>query len=121
MAGKAELISGEPITLKPLGAVDAADAITVPGPAIEAVTLGRVDPNSRYQPDVDLTAFSGQDLGVSRRHAVLVMLHDTVRVIDLGSMNGTYLNGERLVPNNAYVLRQDDELGLANLTLQVSQ
>lgn len=36
------------------------------------------------------------DPGVSRRHAEIHLLDGQARVIDLGSTNGTYLNGERV-------------------------
>jgi hypothetical protein len=36
------------------------------------------------------------DPGVSRRHAEVHMVDGQVRVVDLGSTNGTYLNGERV-------------------------
>jgi hypothetical protein len=36
------------------------------------------------------------DPGVSRRHAEIHMLDGQARVVDLGSTNGTYLNGERV-------------------------
>jgi pSer/pThr/pTyr-binding forkhead associated (FHA) protein len=47
------------------------------------------------------------DVTVSRRHAELHWINDQVRVNDLGSLNGTYLNGEAV---ESAVLTHGDEL-----------
>jgi len=71
-------------------------------------------------PDVDLTPYNAMDMGVSRRHVKLTRLLETIMVQDLGSVNGTYLNGQKLVPNQQRVLRNNDELRLGRLVLRVS-
>ena len=40
-------------------------------------------------------------------------------MVDLGTPNGTYLNGQRLIPNQARVLRDGDDVRLGHLVLQV--
>jgi pSer/pThr/pTyr-binding forkhead associated (FHA) protein len=70
--------------------------------------------------DVDLTPYNAMDMGVSRRHVKLTRLLETIMVQDLGSVNGTYLNGQKLVPNQQRVLRNNDELRLGRLVLRVS-
>ena len=70
--------------------------------------------------DVDLTPYGAVEMGVSRQHAKLTHQSATVMVQDLGSVNGTYLNGVRLVPHQPRVLRDEDELCLGRLTLRVS-
>jgi pSer/pThr/pTyr-binding forkhead associated (FHA) protein len=47
------------------------------------------------------------DVTVSRRHAELHWINDEVRVNDLGSLNGTYVNGEAI---ESAVLTHGDEL-----------
>lgn len=71
-------------------------------------------------PDVDLTPYNAQDLGVSRRHAKLSRDSETIMVQDLGSINGTFLNGQKLLPYQPRVLRDDDDLVLGRLALAVS-
>ena len=83
----------------------------------EECVLGRTYEDS--VPDLDLGPFSALDRGVSRRHARLTRQSLTVMVQDLGSVNGTFLNGTRLVPFQARVLRNDDELMLGRLALRV--
>ncbi len=71
-------------------------------------------------PDVDLSNYNAKDLGVSRQHVKLTRETATVMVQDLGSKNGTYLNGQKLMPYQPRVLRNEDELRLGRLTLRVS-
>jgi hypothetical protein len=71
-------------------------------------------------PDLDLAPFKAIEHGVSRRHARLTRQSLTVMVQDLGSVNGTFLNGMRLVPFQPRVLRNEDELVLGRLALHVS-
>lgn len=71
-------------------------------------------------PDLDLAPFKAVEHGVSRRHARLTRQSLTVMVQDLGSVNGTFLNGMRLVPFQPRVLRNEDELVLGRLALHVS-
>jgi hypothetical protein len=80
--------------------------------------LGRAVEDSA--PDVDLTPHQGVELGVSRQHVKLTRQESTVMVQDLGSLNGTYLNGRKLLPYQPRVLRNEDELSLGHLALRVS-
>lgn len=82
------------------------------------VVLGRAVGD--VTPDVDLTPYNAQGLGVSRRHVKLTRESATVMVQDLGSVNGTYLNGQKLVPYQPRVLRNEDELVLGRLVVRVS-
>ncbi len=70
--------------------------------------------------DVDLTPYDALDKGVSRNHLALERDHDTVVVTDLGSANSTYLNGQRLIPFEPRILRDNDELRLGRLVIRVS-
>ncbi|MCA9913111.1 MAG: FHA domain-containing protein [Anaerolineae bacterium] len=76
--------------------------------------IGRSDKMSGVVVDIDLSDFDGQDWGVSRRHARLDA-HKSPMITDLGSYNGTFINGERLEPEQAYALNSGDELRLGRL------
>jgi FHA domain len=84
--------------------------------------IGRSTDGSAMMPDVDLKERKGADLGVSRLH--LTLRYDTenheVLVTDLGSANGTFINGQRLMPKEVRVLRHGDELRLGKLVMAVS-
>lgn len=93
----------------------------LPPPGVEAYVIGRSDNSSSYTPDIDLAIYSAQEKGVSRRHAVLVRYKGLIQVIDLDSVNGTFINGKRLSPQLPYNLNSGDRLSLANLDLLVSR
>jgi hypothetical protein len=85
---------------------------------IEEIVFGRA--HDEIVPDVDLSPYGAMKLGVSRKHVKLRRETATVMVQDLGSRNGTFLNGSRLVPYQPRVLRNEDELRLGHLVLRVS-
>jgi len=68
---------------------------------------------------VDLSPYDGYVGGVSRRHAMIRQTKDRVELIDLGSVNGTWLNDERLKANVPYPLSSGELIGLGKLRLQV--
>lgn len=58
------------------------------------------------------------DDGVSRNHARLELL-DRVRIVDLGSRNGTRVGGRRLRPNEPQEVRQDEAIEVGGAVLLV--
>jgi len=82
-------------------------------------TLGRVSEAQPIMPDIDLTPYQAYANGVSRLHAVLKREGNRVFVMDLGSSNGTYLNGKRLTPNAEQTLNHGDMLALGKLKIQI--
>lgn len=59
---------------------------------------------------------------ISRAHCRLCVLSDgTLTVEDLGSANGTFVNGTRIAPSRAVTLRHADALRLANVDFSVSR
>ncbi len=81
--------------------------------------IGRPDESDGFRPEIDTTPFNGRDKGISRRHAEFVILDGQLHVRDLGSTNGTRLNGQLLQPRRPYRLREGDLLQLGNLHLRV--
>lgn len=68
---------------------------------------------------LDLAPFGGYSLGVSRRHVAIRRRGDGYEVLDLGSVNGTWLNEERLVSHKSYPLRSGSQLRLGRMRLLV--
>jgi hypothetical protein len=96
------------------------DYVLRPQDSAEALVVGRSS-RGPVVPDIDLSDSDGNRLGVSRQH--LSVRYDTqyhtVTVFDLGSANGTFINGHRLHPHEVRVLHHDDELRLGNMLLRV--
>jgi hypothetical protein len=86
------------------------------------LVIGRSTSGSAMAPDIDLADQKGSDLGVSRLHLSIKYdgEHNTVHVADLGSANGSFINGQKLHPKESRVLRHGDELRLGKLMLKVS-
>lgn len=82
-------------------------------------TMGRISDNQPIMPDVDFSDFRAYENGVSRLHAVIRRNNGNVIVMDLGSSNGTYVNGTRLMPNMEQPLRHGDVVSLGKLKMQV--
>lgn len=96
---------------------DAAEPVTLQ-PARKTI-LGRADATSSVQPDFDLTPYGALEKGVSRIHAAVERSEDTLTIVDMGSSNGTHLNGQRLLPDQPRVLRDGDEIRLGKLVAHV--
>jgi CheY-like chemotaxis protein len=92
---------------------------TLPARVTESMLIGRSDPDHGIVPEIDLTPFAAHMKGVSRRHAVILAKDNSIVVKDLGSANGTRLNGYTLNPNQPYLLRHGDELAFGQLIVQV--
>lgn len=82
-------------------------------------TMGRVSKGQPVMPDIDLTDYQAYENGVSRIHAVLKQKNGQIFVMDLGSSNGTYLNGMRLIPEQEYPLSNGSILSLGKLKIQL--
>jgi pSer/pThr/pTyr-binding forkhead associated (FHA) protein len=84
------------------------------------ISLGRADTDSSWQPTVDLTPYGAVEKGVSRMHADLFFENDQVFVLELGSANGTRVNGVRVQIGLAQQLCNGDKLELGGLHLRVA-
>ncbi|MBA4379195.1 MAG: hypothetical protein C0393_00630 [Anaerolinea sp.] len=82
-------------------------------------SLGRVSEGQPIMPDIDLTPYKAYDKGVSRLHAILRRVKNRIVIMDLGSSNGTYVNGIRLLPQVEHVLAHGDTIHLGKLKIQI--
>jgi hypothetical protein len=83
------------------------------------IILGRFDPLTGKAPEVDLSNHGAADKGVSRRHAMLTYKNGSLRLSDLNSPNFTFLNNQKLIPNQSRMLRDGDEIRLGRLVVTV--
>jgi pSer/pThr/pTyr-binding forkhead associated (FHA) protein len=82
-------------------------------------TLGRISEGQPIMPDIDLSPYQAYARGVSRLHAVLKREASHVFLMDLGSSNGTFVNGKRLSPNVDHAISNGDVIALGKLKFQV--
>jgi hypothetical protein len=88
-------------------------------PLTDSLIIGRLNPGDELRPDVELNVFGAVEKGVSRHHLRIIRRNTLVYVIDLSSTNGTFVNGQRVLPNCQRVLRSGDELRLGYLKIKV--
>ena len=84
----------------------------------DELTMGRVSDGQIVMPDVDLTPYRAYEYGVSRLHAVLKKNKENATIMDLGSSNGTYVNGTRLHSESECSLSHGSILSLGKLKIQ---
>jgi pSer/pThr/pTyr-binding forkhead associated (FHA) protein len=86
---------------------------------VQDVILGRPVAKIPETRTVDLTKYGAVMLGVSRHHVQITYADESFSVVDLGSTNGTSVNGRSLLPARSQRLRPFDQLTLGQLRLVV--
>lgn len=81
-------------------------------------TLGRIAKGQPILPEFDLSEFKAYDQGVSRLHAAIKVGTIRISIIDLGSANGTRVNGQKIVANVEYPLKNGDVIALGKLKFE---
>ncbi len=76
---------------------------------LSVIRIGK--PNDQTPPDIDVSGFPDSEV-VSRVHANLRVEGDTYYLEDVGSANGTYINGLPLPTGNRHRLRPGDRIAL---------
>lgn len=86
------------------------------------VSIGRPDRHGKWIPAIDLSTEKYGDT-VSRRHVVLTRrgIQWSGQEVPEGTANGTYLNGQRVVPGELFELRDKDLLRLGWVELMFHQ
>ncbi|MGD8458118.1 MAG: FHA domain-containing serine/threonine-protein kinase [Anaerolineales bacterium] len=82
-------------------------------------TIGRKHKSQSVIPDIDLSLFNAYDWGISRLHASIIARPDSVSISDIGSSNGTWVDGKRLPPNQPAQLKHGDIFYLGKLKIQL--
>ncbi|MEL6407804.1 MAG: FHA domain-containing protein [Chloroflexota bacterium] len=83
------------------------------------IDIGRQDSGGHITPEMDLNKYDGNLLGVSRVHAQIKFREGKYLVQDLHSTNGTWLDGNRLVPYQRYELQDGSMLQFGRLMTRV--
>ena len=82
-------------------------------------TIGRAAEGQPILPDIDLTPFRAYENGVSRLHISMKITPGEIFAMDLGSVNGTRLNSQKMTPNQPYELEHGDVITLGKLRVQL--
>ena len=89
----------------------------------EVTNVGRSDVAQGWHPELDVIPFGGgaPDLGVSRHQARIQRDGRAFSIVDVGSTNGTFVNGKVLTYNAPVALQDGDALafGAFNVTVSV--
>lgn len=91
-----------------------------PQASTKGIFIGRRTEESTVSPDFDLSEAGAERHGVSRLH--LSVKYDSateaLQVFDLGSVNGSFINGQKLHPKEIRILRDGDEIRLGRLEMR---
>jgi serine/threonine-protein kinase len=82
----------------------------------QELIIGRA--HKEVAPDIDLGPYGGSQAGVSRQHSRLVRQGDAWSVEDLGSTNGTFINGTKLAPRQPKKLKNGDIIRCGQIELK---
>ncbi len=91
-------------------------SISIP-PGKQVVVLGREDPVSSIFPEIDLDPYGAQEDGVGRKHAQIVAQGGQILIEDLGSVNGTSVNRQKIAAGQAHPIQDGDEIRLGKMIL----
>ncbi|MEH2131525.1 MAG: FHA domain-containing protein [Nostoc sp.] len=78
-------------------------------PNLSVISIGK--PNDQKPPDIDVSGLPDSDVA-SRIHAKIWINGDEYHISDLGSSNGTYINGAKLQPQVFSPLQPGDRVSL---------
>jgi len=90
---------------------------------VRRLSIGRIDPARGALPamvGIDLTELDhAEAFSVSRRHASVRKNGDQIHLIDLSSINGTFVNGARIHPNQRTTIWHADRIQFGEVVLHL--
>lgn len=84
---------------------------------LKEIYIGRDDIVSNVFPDIDLSRFDALKKGVGRKHIRLTLEDKQISIEDLQTVNGTFINGKRLLPHVPVPIQHGDVIVLGKLKL----
>ena len=88
----------------------------------EVTNVGRSDVAQNWHPELDVIPFGGgaPDFGVSRHQALIQRTGSSFVLIDVGSTNGTFVNGKLLEYNRPTELHDGDTVAFGAFNTKIS-
>jgi len=83
------------------------------------LVIGRSTPTETEMLRFDLSAYNAQEYGVSRRHAILKRTPIGIVLEDMGSSNGTWVNGTLVAPYSPVPIQSGDQIRLGKLEIEI--
>jgi CRP-like cAMP-binding protein len=85
----------------------------------DTTTIGRSDPVTGIRPDIDLSSID-QSRSVSRRHAKIIRQAEGYAIFeDVGTVNGTFVNDQRIPTGVAVPIRHGDRVKIGLVEMKV--
>lgn len=88
-------------------------------PLVKPIIVGRPFSAQQVDSTLDLGVFGAENLGVSRSHIRLWPANEGVFIEDLGSLNGTRVNGVMLPAHTPQRIYHADRIKLGGLELRI--
>ena len=85
----------------------------------QEIIIGRKSREEDPDVTIDLDAYEGHKLGVSRHHALIKYLKKALILVDLDSINGTFVNNRRALPTKRYALMDGDVITVGRFILKI--
>jgi pSer/pThr/pTyr-binding forkhead associated (FHA) protein len=88
----------------------------------DVTNIGRSDIAQKWHPELDLIPYGGgsPDLGVSRHHALIQRDGASFSLVDVGSTNGTFVNGKPLEYNKPVDLHDGDTVAFGAFNTRIT-
>lgn len=100
--------------------IDLATGTIFPFSTGDETTIGRADPVTGILPDVDLTSVD-TNRSVSRRHAKILRTGNDYHVLEeVGTVNGTYVNDQRIPTGVPVTLHNGDMLKIGLIAMKAA-
>ena len=100
--------------------IDLATGTAFPFSNGDETTIGRADPVTGILPDVDLTPVDN-NRSVSRRHAKIIRTGNEYHVLEeVGTVNGTYVNDQRIPTGIPVTLHNGDQLKIGLIAMKAA-
>ena len=85
----------------------------------QEIIIGRKSREEDPDVTIDLETYDGHKMGVSRHHALIKYLKNSLILVDLDSINGTFVNNRRALPTKRYALMDGDAITVGRFTMKI--